>query len=222
MREVGSDACCVDKVGVVVFRVGVASGVRDMVVMAAVVDADADGVGFPDVVVDEVDEFTEDGELELEFDAVDDALEHGFHDVLVHVLDDEQAEVHDDDDEVDSDELVHDLALAAVRIEAQHADGFPDVEGGDDEFLYTEAGHLDLLHHVVAADVGRGVDGAGHVGAVGQHGGGNVEDDGIDEDHGEDAAQDAWVAHDQVQARIEDDGLAGDHAPPADGDEGDG
>lgn len=121
---------------------------------------------------DKKDEFTKDGEFELEFDAVDDGFDHGFEDVEVAVFDDEKSQIQSDDDQVDGDELVHDFAFAAVGIEEEHADGFPDVEDGEDEFLQTEAGHLDLFHDVVAGDEDGWV--GGEVGAVGEHGGGDV------------------------------------------------
>ena len=53
------------------------------------------------MIVDQVNEFTEDGEFEFQLDAVHDAFEHGFHDVEVQVLGDEKAHVQNDDDEVD-------------------------------------------------------------------------------------------------------------------------
>lgn len=179
------------------------------------------GIVFPGASVDEVDEFPEDGELELELDAVDDALEHGLHDVEVDVFDDEEADVHSDDDHVDSNELIHDFTISSVGIEAEHLGRFPDVEGGDDELLQTEAGHLDLLHDVVAVDEGD-AGRCGEVGAVCQDGGGDVEDNGVDDDHGEDASQDAPVVEDEVEPRVQHDRLSGHHAPPADGEEGDG
>lgn len=104
--------------------------------------------------VDKTDEFTQDGEFEFQLDAVDDALDHGFHGVEADVFDDEKAQVHEDDEEVDDDELVHDLALALVWVETEHLGGFPDVEAGDDELLDAEAGHLDFLHDIVAVSVG--------------------------------------------------------------------
>lgn len=198
--HVGCDARGVDKVGEVARTLG-------------------DGFGFPDAAADEDDKLAEDGELKLELDAVDDSLDHGLHDVLVFELDGQQGDVHGDDDEVDDDELVHDLALAFVRVESQHARGLPDIETRKDELLDAEAGHLDLLHDVVAGGVVGAPRFRSHVGAVGQNGGGEVEDDGVNHDHGEDGAENAPGGHNQVQTRVQDDGLAGDHAPPADGEE---
>lgn len=43
----------------------------------------------PDVVVDQVNQFTKDGEFELQLDAVYGTLEHGLHDIIITVLGDE-------------------------------------------------------------------------------------------------------------------------------------
>lgn len=97
MVEVRGDASGIDEVGegIVVHKIPIAT--RDL-------RRDRDSCGgsiqrrirFPGEVVgaaDKEDEFTEDGEFELEFDAVDDALDHGFEDVEVAVFDDEEAQI---------------------------------------------------------------------------------------------------------------------------------
>lgn len=81
MGHIGGHAGCIDEIGEVAWS--------------------GKGFGFPDVIVDQVDEFTEDGEFKFQLDAVYDAFEHGFHDVEVQILGDEQAHVQNDDDEVD-------------------------------------------------------------------------------------------------------------------------
>lgn len=55
-----------------------------------------EGFRFPDVVVNEVDQFTEDSELKLKLDTIDGPFEHGLHDVIVPILSNQQADVHDD------------------------------------------------------------------------------------------------------------------------------
>ena len=51
----------------------------------------------------EIDEFAEDGELQLELDAVYDALEGCLDDVVVGELDTEKRNVHEDDKDVDGE-----------------------------------------------------------------------------------------------------------------------
>lgn len=58
------------------------------------------------------------------------------------------------------------------------------------------------------------------VGAVQDHRGGHVADEGVDDDEPEDGAQGALVAHEQVHARPQHHGLARHHARPAHDDEG--
>lgn len=225
--EIRGDASGIDEVGEVIVEIIV----NNVAIPAWDWRRDRDSRGgrierrirFPGEVVgaaDEQDEFTEDGEFEFELDAVDDTLDHGFEDVEVAVFDDEEGQVQSDDDQIDGDELVHDFAFSAVGIETEHADGFPDVEDREDEFLQAEAGHLDLFHDAVAVDEYGWV--GGEVGAVGQDGGGDMQKEGVHDNHGEDAAEDFGVREDEVQSRVEHDGLAGYHGVPADGDEGDG
>ena len=56
---------------------------------------------------DEIYELAEACELELKFDGVDDAFEQSFEDVQGSSFEAKQSEVHDDDDDVDEDELLH-------------------------------------------------------------------------------------------------------------------
>ena len=70
-------------------------------------------------VAHELDEFTQDGEFELELDAVDDAFERGFDEVEVCEFDGEEGEIHGYYQHVDGEELVHcfaDAGLFKVRV----------------------------------------------------------------------------------------------------------
>ncbi len=168
--------------------------------------------------VGEGHELVEDGELELELDAVDHWLQRRLDLVAVVVLHGQQDEVHGDDDDVDPDQLRHHLPGLAVVDGSQQLDGGVDVDGGDGELLDAESGHLQLLEDVEGAGEGVGVVG---VGAVGQDGGGDVEADGVDDDHGQHEPEGPLLTHHQVQAWVQHDGLSGHHGIPADGDDGD-
>lgn len=116
----------------------------------------------------DLNQFAEDGELELELDRVDDAFQRGFDEVQVGEFDGEKGHVHGDDDGVDGEELVHDFSgerVLELRVvgdaehvslgalgEPQYAHRFFDVDEREDEFLEEEADHLDLFHDVVALD----------------------------------------------------------------------
>lgn len=146
--------------------------------------------------VGEGHELVEDGELEFELDAVDHRLQRRLDLVPVVVLHRQQDEVHGDDDHVDPDQLRHHLPGLAVVDRSQQLDGGVDVDGGDDKLLDAESGHLQPLHHVEG--VGEGVRVVG-VGAVGQDGGGDVEADGVPDDHGQHQPERPLIADHQVQ-----------------------
>lgn len=119
--------------------------------------------------LDDLDEFAEDGEFELELDAVDDAFEGGFDQVQVCEFGGQEGDVHDDNNDVDGERLVHGLADGGVAelggavfegahvvldgfAEAEEPDCLADVDDGEDGFLDEEADHLDFLEDGVAVD----------------------------------------------------------------------
>ena len=116
-----------------------------------------------------LNEFAEDGEFELELDAVDDAFEGGFDQVQVREFSGQERDVHDYDDDVDGQGLVHGLADGGVAelggavlegahvvldgfAEAEEPDRLADVDDGEDRFLEEEADHLDFLEDGVAVN----------------------------------------------------------------------
>ena len=118
---------------------------------------------------DDLDEFAEDGEFELELDAVDDAFEGGFDQVQVCEFGGQERDVHDYDDDVDGQGLVHGFADGGVAelggavfegahvvldgfAEAKESDCLADVDDGEDGFLDEEADHLDFLEDGVPVD----------------------------------------------------------------------
>lgn len=113
---------------------------------AFLVELEAGGVA--DALVGQGHELVEDGELELEFDAVHHRLQRRFDLVPVVVFHGEQDQVHGDDDQIDPDQLRHHLSRFPVVDRSQESDGRGDVDARDDELLHTERRHLQLLHHV--------------------------------------------------------------------------
>ena len=76
----------------------------------------------------EGDEFAKHSELELELDAVHDALEHRLDDVVVGELDAEERNVHEDDEDVNSEELIQQFARVWLQGSAEDADGFDNID----------------------------------------------------------------------------------------------
>lgn len=186
-----------------------------------------DGVAHGGAVLDGADQAAEHGELELELDRVDEAFEvclDGVEAAVLEggVLDRDEGAVHGDEEEVDGDDLAHQLLGLGVAVglgDAQDAPDGEEVGQRDGDLLQGEDGHLDLLHGGVADDPGvrlGGEDG----GAVGEDGSGDAEDDGVDADEQEEGVEDAGVLGDEVESRPEHYALAVDHEEPAAVEEG--
>lgn len=78
--------------------------------------------------VDDIDQLPQDGELELQLQAVYGALERDLNGIVAGVLEAEEDKVHDDDEDVDPQKLMHELAVPRLRPEAQELDRLGDVE----------------------------------------------------------------------------------------------
>lgn len=166
-------------------------------------------------------ELVQHSKLELQSDAVDHGFQGGLDIIPVGVFHRQQRNVHGNDDKIDPDELHHHFSGSTMVDGSQEFEGGIDIDTRDDEFLDAKGRHLQALDHFIGdgifvVEVGTGV------GAIGEHGGGNVEAEGIDDDHGQNATQNLLLTHHEVQARVQHDGLAGDHAIPTDGDDGHG
>ena len=168
-------------------------------------------------------ELIQHSEFQLELDRVDHGLERRLDLIVVFILHRQQDNVEGNDDDVDPDQMGHDLARPAMIDGLQEFERRPDVQAGDDEFLTTKGRHLRTLHDVEA------VDESGRQGVVlrsirtkGEDRRGNVEEESVQTDHGQDATQNPRIADDQMQSRVEHDGLSRHHGIPANGDEADG
>jgi len=166
--------------------------------------------------LDQVDEIVEDGKLELKFDTVDHTLKCNLESVLVGELDAQKRDVHGDDDKVNGQELVHQLALTGFGEERKEFDNGKDVEAGNNKLLDAETAHLDALHDTVADDEDA-VAVTLHVGTEREEGCREVQQHDVDADHDQDVAQHFLVVQHQMEPRVEYQGLAGDHKVPADG-----
>lgn len=151
---------------------------------------------------DEIDEFAQDGKFELQLQAVHGSLQRDLDRVLTGVLETQEREVHDDDQDVDPHELLHNLPvlLFLLRGGLQNFDRMDNVQPRDDAFLDGESGHLNLLHDVVAIDkLGcRMVD----IGSIGQDGRGDVQEENVSQDHIEHTAKLPLVSEDEMESRV--------------------
>ena len=111
--------------------------------------------------------------------------------MAVLIFDDEQSDVHDDDENVDAEELPHDARRAllpvdrtsggSIRCSTDDVERFPDIEARKYELLERETGHLNLLDVLVSISEScllRSI-----VSAEKDDYGGNVEYDSVDDDH---------------------------------------
>lgn len=124
----------------------------------------------------QLDELVEDAEFELEFDAVDHALVGCLDVIETRVFEGEDRDVEGYDEDVDVDEVGHDLSTrlpANVAFGSQDADGLVDVQSRNEELLQEEDCDLDFLVDGVGVEVGIWVGG---VGAVDEDGDGDVTD----------------------------------------------
>lgn len=170
-------------------------------------------LGLPGVSSHDVDQFTEHGNLQLQLDAVDHPFQGRLDDVQIQKLHHEEADVHYDDQQVDAEELIHDLAAACFWTDLEQPDRLADVDSRENELLQAEAGHLDLLHHVIADD--KAVVGTIKIRSVGDDGGRDVEADSIHDDHVLHSLEDFLIPGDQMQPRKQDDRLTGHHRIPS-------
>ena len=148
---------------------------------------------------DGLDQAAQDGEFELQLDAVHGGLQRDLDNVPIEIFDDDEHNVHDDGGGVGGDEFVLDLGASVIvvwRVNMEEADGFANVQGGQEAFLHAEPGELESFHDVEAQ-----VDGA-HVhvnGGKGEDGNGNDQDEGGDADEPQNSAEEFNVLQDEVQ-----------------------
>lgn len=165
--------------------------------------------------VGERHQLVEHREFEFQLDAVHHGFQCRFDLVETGILHAEEDNVHGNDDRVDPYQLHHHLPCSAMIYRFEELYGRVNVHARYNEFLYAEGGHLQTLHLVENRKVFMVI---GRVGSVGEHGGRNVEEDGIDDDHSQDTAKDFLFSNHQMQPRIQHHRLPCHHAIPADRD----
>lgn len=88
------------------------------------------------------------GEFKLQLDTVDHSFECRLDIVQIRVFNGEKANIHENDDQIDPDELGHDLPCPTVIDRSEQTNSSPHIDARDDEFLKTEGSHLKFLDHV--------------------------------------------------------------------------
>lgn len=122
---------------------------------------------------------------------------------MVGVLQDQDADVEGDDDEVDEDEMHHGGPVCARHeppVAAQDLVRLVDVQHRDDDLLDEEDGQPDPLKDEIRHLVLRR---AWRVAEKQQHRSGHQQPDGIDNDHDENATNQPFARQDDVQPRVQ-------------------
>src|SRR4051812_41556306 len=81
--------------------------------------------GPPHMLVGDIDQFTQDGNLKLQLDTVQRGLESSLVDIEVHKLNHHQRDIHEDTRNIDSKQLHDSLATDMILIHAQHTIRLP-------------------------------------------------------------------------------------------------
>lgn len=157
-------------------------------------------------------ELPQDGKFQLKLDAVDGTLEGNLDRVPTGILQTQEDQVHDQHEDIDNNQLVHDLAPVTIPPEPEQVESRDNVERGDDRLLDSEAGHLDLLQDIIPAYHARRT--FLRIRPIREHGRGDVQKQHIHPDHRQHSSQNALVAKYQMQPRVQHHRLSGDHAPP--------
>ena len=162
--------------------------------------------------LNEANQLIEDGEFELELDGV----KHGFDGRLINisigVFQTDQDDVHANTYRIDENQLPHDSACHAMRDRLQYSSCCPEVDCGDYALLKAETRELNSFHDVEHPSPSTGV---WRIAAYGEDNGGNMESQGVEDDHPENVTHDPRVTDNEMQPRVEDECLARHHTHPA-------
>ena len=162
-------------------------------------------------------DFIENGELERELDGVGQGLGSLFIDPFIDedLANDSDVECYAQDVKVDEEllRMTHPFRVSGREPDHRGAD----IYDGNDEFL---EGEHDQLNALVNLEYCQPHAGSPLCAAEFLDSGRDLEEAEIHNDHDEYSAEDALVAHDEMQARIQHQALSGHHAPPSEGGEG--
>lgn len=128
------------------------------------------------------------------------------------VLEGDDGGVHEDEEDVDDDQLDERGAVLLSWTELEELQRGLGVDDGEDDFLDGEADELDALEDTKGW--GEPI-GPGRLLAHLEDPADGVQDDSVDDDHGERGAQDQAGVYDQMESGPEDQGLARDHGAPS-------
>lgn len=146
----------------------------------------------------ELHQLVEDEELQFQFDGVNEALVGDLDVILPEELKTKQGDVENDNEDVDIYKMSHDSAsglLAETFRRLQKSICFPHIHAGNDEFLDAKGGYLYPLHDHVWI---RKLFGLWRIRTEGEDGRGDVEQEDVDDDHGQDPFDLAFISDDEV------------------------
>lgn len=114
----------------------------------------------------ETDKAAEDTEFKFEFDAVYHWFESCLDDKIIHKLKYQENNIHHNDQGIDGEKLVHNLAVHAVvaAVQGWHAkdpDRIEDLEARNDKFLEAKSDELDAFYQHITTCPGGGTDEVG-------------------------------------------------------------
>ena len=129
------------------------------------------------------------------------------------VLHSDNGGVHQNHGHVHDQELDQGASVVAPRAEIQQSHRLPGVNDGEYDFLYRESDQLDAFEDIEPVDEEGGFV---RMAAYLEDEAGGMQDDGVDDDHGEGGTEDGSAVADKMQSRPEDQGLARYHPDPSD------
>lgn len=140
-------------------------------------------------------ELVEHGELQFQLDAVHHRFQSRFNLVEAGILHPKEHDVHGNDDGINPYQLHHHLSRPAMINRPQQLDGRVDVDARYDKLLDAERSHLQPFDPVEGIQVPFVV---GRIGPVGEDRRRNMEDDGINDDHSQNAPKHFLFSNHQV------------------------
>ncbi len=174
--------------------------------------------------MDRCAEGIENGELGAQFKGIETDFEEAHEREIAQVADCNQADVEDDDENVEGNQVAH-ISFHEFRVATEEclvlevAGSCADVEDADDGLLDEEGGNFELVpEERYSPELGE--DGRLFSGDP-NHDRAEAEDNSSEDDHVEDEADGAFVAEHQAQASVEHDGMRHDEDAPEQGNEND-
>lgn len=99
------------------------------------------------------DNLPEDSELKFELYAVYRDLQNSLDEIDVHILEDDECNIHEDLNDIDDDQLVEDCPAAAGLCFAQEPEGVIDIDCRDYGLLHGEPCYLNAFQNAVSMHI---------------------------------------------------------------------